>query len=279
MHSLFNPFHEIASQCLVKVPAFVAEDTDKASLVVSTKEDGDPSTAVDILAEDIACDVLKALSGQIDFYSEERGYLIKSNNPEYLIQMDPVDGTYLALRQLPGSCMAITAFRNGQMKPVCALVADYYNGDIYWADETGSTLNGKPVHPSNRKTLREALVSTCYGKRSRFGKILDDPRFIDKTFWISTNGGILDMVRVATGQIDAYLDLMLGYKTYDFSAGAYIAEKAGACVTNEHGEPLIYPEDVNQRCKFIIAANKELLGEIIQDTVYNDQTPLRKSAG
>lgn len=271
MHSLFNPFHEIASRCLTRIPAFIAENTDKASSVVGIKEDGDPSAAVDILAEDIACDVLKVLRGRIDLYSEERGYLIKSNNPEYLIQMDPVDGTYLALRQLPGSCIAITAFRNGQMKPVCALVADYYNGDIYWADETGSTLNGKPVHPSNRKTLREALVSTCYGKRSRFGKILDDPRFIDKTFWISTNGGILDMVRVATGQIDAYLDLMLGYKTYDFSAGTYIAEKAGACVANERGEPLLYPKDVNQRCKFIIAANKELLSEIVQAAAKNDK--------
>ena len=267
MHSLFHPFREIASRCLIQIPALITEHTNKASSIKNVKEDGDPSTMADILAEDIAYDVLSKLDEKLDFYSEERGYLIKTENSNYIIQMDPIDGTFMALRQLPGACMAITAFQKAGMKPVCALVADYYNGDIYWADENGSTLNGKPIHTSNRKTLGEAFISTCYGKKSRFGKILDDTRFVDKAFWISTNGGILDMARVATGQVDAYLDLMLGYKAYDFSAGAYIAEKAGACVTNEFGEPLIYPENPELRCKFIIAANKELLEEIIQSAV------------
>lgn len=257
-------FYEIANKCLKKIPEFISEYTDRASVAEQMKSDGDPSTLADIMAENIAYDILSKIDENIDFYSEERGYLLKSDESKYIVQMDPIDGTFMALRQLPGACMAITAFLKEGMRPIEALVADYYNGDIYWADQTGSFLNDKPIHPSNRTKLEEAFISTCYGKMSRFGKILDDPRFIGNTFWISTNGGILDMVRVASGQVDAYLDLMLGYKTYDFSAGAYIAEKSGACVTNEYGEPLVYPDDPDMRCKFIIAANKELLDEILK---------------
>lgn len=263
MISFRQPFYEIARECLAKVPNLIVNRIEDASSVERIKDDGDPSTMADMLAEEIACKILSVLDFDVDLYSEERGYLLKSDASEFVIQMDPIDGTYLALRRLPGACMAITVFSKKDMKPVAALVADYYNGDIYWADENGSLLNGEPVRPSTRKTLEEAVVSTCYGKRTRFGRILDDARLVGRAFWVSTNGGILDMVRVATGQIDVYLDLMLGFKPYDFSAGAFIAEKAGACVVDEYGEKIVYPADPNQRCKFIIAANKDLLRAII----------------
>ncbi|NBJ83004.1 hypothetical protein D5274_14350 [bacterium 1XD42-94] len=259
-------FYNIATQCLKEIPEFIRNSAD-ASKIQNIKADNDPTTLADILAENIAYNQLKKLGDNIDFFSEERGYLLKSNHPQYLIQMDPIDGTFMALRQLPGACMAITAFLIEGMKPIEALVADYYNGDIYWANQMQSCLNDKKISPSKCTKLEQAFVSTCYGKRSRFSKILEDPRLANRTFWISTNGGILDMVRVATGQVDAYLDLMLGYKPYDFSAGAFIAQQAGAIVTDGEGNTLTYPSDPNVRCKFIIASTRELVDDIL---LYND---------
>lgn len=255
-------FYSIANQCLREIPDFINNSVD-ASRIENIKADNDPTTLADIMAEDIAYNQLKMLGNNIDFFSEERGYLLKCDRPKYFVQMDPIDGTFMALRQLPGACMAITAFLVEGMQPIEALVADYYNGDIYWADQEKSCLNNKKISPSKCKKLEQAFVSTCYGKRSRFNKILDDPRLVNRAFWISTNGGILDMVRVATGQVDAYLDLMLGYKTYDFSAGAFIAQQAGAVVTDGVGNKLVYPKDPNLRCKFIIASTRELVDDIL----------------
>ena len=51
---------------------------------------------------------------------------------------------------------------------------------------------------------------------------------IKPVYWLNTTGRILSMVWVGTGQVNAYFDLMLGYKLYDFVAGAYIANMAGA---------------------------------------------------
>lgn len=78
------------------------------------------------------------------------------------------------------------------------------------------------------------------------------------------------MARVANGQVDACLDLMLGYKPYDFSAGAFIAKQAGAIVTDEYGNDLIYPSDPNVRCKFIIASTREL----VDDIIFNNKSKL-----
>ena len=60
---------------------------------------------------------------------------------------------------------------------------------------------------------------------------------------------------------------MLGYKPYDFSAGAFIAQQAGAIVTDGEGNTLTYPSDPNVRCKFIIASTRKLVDDIL---LYND---------
>ena len=86
---------------------------------------------------------------------------------------------------------------------------------------------------------------------------------VGTVFWTETTGSMLSMARVATGQVDAYWDLMLGYKPYDFAAGASVAEAAGAIVTAPDGSPLQYPQDLDHRCKFIIAANKALHSAIL----------------
>ena len=231
----------IATRCLTEIPKVTGSSS--GGEIVATKADGDPSTKAD---------------------TEERGYLIDNPKAEYAVHLDAIDCTFLALRGLPGACVAASVFGIEDMNPIAAIIGDYSSGDAYWATDGGSFLNGKPIRPSTVRKLRDAYVTTCYGKASRFASILDKRGFAGTVFWFGTTSGMLDMARVAAGQIDAYFDLMLGYKIYDFAAGAFIAEKAGAVVTNEEGRPLRYPRDPTKRTKFIIAATDGLLQDILK---------------
>jgi fructose-1,6-bisphosphatase/inositol monophosphatase family enzyme len=234
--------------------------------VASIKADGDATIVAELRAEDVVLDLIRRSGAPVRLHSEERGFLLNPAEPEYVVLLDPIDGTFLAQRALPGSCVAISVHEASNMRALAAVIGDYFTGDVYWATTAGAYRNGDAIKPSKVTNLNDAFVSTCYGKASRIGAMLENPRLVGTIAWTETTGSMLSMVRVGTGQVDAYWDLMVGYKPYDFAPAAFIAETAGAIVTDAKGNALRFPADLNERCKFIIAANQELHTAILRAT-------------
>ncbi len=255
---------EAIGECLGEVPQLLG--TPEGRRIVRVKTDGDPTLQAEIYIEDVITRFVSATQVRVRLHSEERGLLLDATDPEFVILLDPIDGTYLAERGLPGACIGISVHDANTMNPVAAVLGDYFSQDVFWGSTEGAYRNGIAIRPSDTSRLSAAFVSTCYGKASRIGSLLDKGGPTKKVWWLETTGSMLAMARVGTGQIDAYWDLMLGYKPYDFAAGAYIAAAAGAIVTDPSGAPLTYPGNLDLRCKFIIAANDRLLRESIEAT-------------
>jgi fructose-1,6-bisphosphatase/inositol monophosphatase family enzyme len=253
----------IIERCIVEIPRSL--ETKAGREIVAVKPDGDPSLQAEILCENLVTQKLEELALPVILYSEEQGYLIKRRDARFVVLLDPIDGTFFALRKLVGGCIGISVHEASTMNPVAAVVGDYCHKDLYWASPEGAFHNGEPIQVSRVTDIDKAFISTNYGKYSRFGKMLDRVGVVEGAGWVETTGSILSMVRVATGQIDAYFDFMLGYKPYDFAAGAYIASMAGAIVTDEKGSELHLPADFSTRCKFIIASSKPLHKFIINN--------------
>lgn len=251
-----NKLRPLIRKCLREIQNSLTNQT--SSEITAIKPDGDPTTIADLLAENIVAEQLKKLDFPFKLYSEEKGYIIDRPEAKFTILLDPIDGTFFAIRGIPGGCIGISVHEASTMNPIAAILGDYYNTDLYWASAEGAFHNNKPIHVSGTKDINKAFISTCYGKYSRFGKMLNRVGIVEGAQWIETTGSMLSMVRVATGQIDAYFDLMLGYKSYDFAPGAYIAKMAGAIVTDEEGNELHFPYDLDVRCKFIIASSRPL---------------------
>lgn len=256
------PLRAIVASCCEDVPKLIR--TGKGADVVVIKPDEDPAIKAELHVENLVSYMLSKQSIPLSLYSEESGYLLHAPRARYVVLLDPIDGTFLAIRNLPGSCIAISVHDAKTMEPVAAMVGDYYSQDIYWATSEGAFKNGTSIHPSSVTTLDKAYISTCYGKASRIPLMLAKKGIVNKAFWIETTGTMLSMVWVGTGQVDVYLDLMLGYKPHDLAAGAYIAKMAGAVVTDELGNDLRYPADLTTRCKFVIAANEKLHSAIMR---------------
>lgn len=254
-------FREAVNKCLNDVPKLIRSKS--GTKIYNIKQNNDPTIKAELYAEDVLFSILSREKIPVEFYSEERGYLLQSPGAKYLVLLDPIDGTFLALRNLSGASIGISVLDLDTMEPLAAMVGDYYSKDVYWATNAGALRNGKPMRPSRVQDLDQAFISTCYGKMGRFDLMLAGKGLVKPFYRLNITAGILSMVWVGAGQVDAHFDLMLGHRPYDFVAGAYIAGIAGAIVTNEQGEKLIFTKDVNKRYKFIIAANKKLHAQIL----------------
>ena len=73
---------------------------EKGTEIVKIGADGTPTKRIDLIAENIAINSLEKKCSAI-LISEEIGYKQIGNNPKYIIVLDPIDGTYNALNDIP----------------------------------------------------------------------------------------------------------------------------------------------------------------------------------
>jgi myo-inositol-1(or 4)-monophosphatase len=108
-----------------------------------------------------------------------------------------------------------------------------------------ATLQGRPIHVSDRTQISEAIVAIGFfkdvGSMNRsledFGKIMHKVRKIRLT-----GSAALDTSYVACGRFDAYIEY--GIKLWDIAAGQLLLESAGGSV---HSKPASEPHSYNVR--------------------------------
>ncbi|WP_231699705.1 MULTISPECIES: inositol monophosphatase family protein [Corynebacterium] len=172
--------------------------------------------------------------------SENAGYA------DVLWVVDPIDGTVNFMYGVPAYAVSVAATYDGI--PVAGAIADVCAGTVYStamgagviispiegdgeATTTADSLNTVP-QPSDPADLRTALIATGFayhaGRRASQAKLLT--QVLPKVRDIRRIGSAaLDLVRVATGEVDGYYEHGLG--PWDHAAGSLIAARAGAQVT------------------------------------------------
>ena len=108
--------------------------------------------------------------------------------------------------------------------------------DELFATEKGkpATLQGKPIHASNRAELSEAIVAIGFFKSTetinrglqQFGQIIHQVRKMRLM-----GAAALDVAYVACGRYDAYIEN--GIRLWDIAAGQFILENAGGRVESK----------------------------------------------
>jgi myo-inositol-1(or 4)-monophosphatase len=158
---------------------------------------------------------------------------------EYRWVVDPIDGTVNFAYGIPHACVSIALQRRAE-NPKTAGYEDGYQslvGVVYdpFCDElwTGihggaARLNGKVIHVSRRRKLREAIVSVGFAKtRQNLQATL--PYFIDLVHHVRKlrimGSAALALTYVANGRFDAYIEQ--GIHLWDIAAGGLILECAG----------------------------------------------------
>ncbi|WP_017980973.1 bifunctional NADP phosphatase/NAD kinase [Methanocaldococcus villosus] len=260
---------------------------EKAEEIVKIGADGTPTRRIDIIAENIAINVLKKFGGVL--ISEEIGLEI-FNNFNYIYILDPIDGTYNALKSIPlySTSIAIIKIKNEHKETLenlnkeelgnfiknhytiddikLGVVKNLATGEIYYAIKgEGCYLKSenqkKRLYVSKVKKLKEATIGLSPYGLSNNGllEFLKERRARRIRLFGST---ALELCFVANNALDAYVNINNNSRLCDIAAGYIICKEANAIVTDKNGKPLNLKIDLFSKTSLIVS-NKHLHKKLI----------------
>jgi len=254
-------------------------------------EGGDVTFRIDEHAESRMEAFLADRAPEVSFFSEDRGLVSAAGDrAEWVLVVDPIDGTRPALAGLESCCVSVAAAPLGSEPTMgdvqVGCVLEVKSGRAFVA-ERGEGLEPTANLSANRSLER---MFWTYGFRGRPARALIEV-LCDLIDGSSVGGGTFDlgsatydMTRIATGQLDAYVEpgsrmiddvpavraefervgggSVLNNSPYDLAAAAICLEEAGAIVTDAYGEPLaarpLLGSDHEFQMSCVAAANREL---------------------
>lgn len=190
----------------------------------------DFSTDQDIFSEKKLVKGLKEIK-DVSIYSEEAN--IKPKSTLFWV-VDPIDGTKNYYSGLP--LWAINVALYDSLKKVILLGVVYFPclDRLFSAyKDGGATCNDKKLRPSLVKSLKEATLLAELPTPDNKFKSLDGFLKLYLKFYRVRSWGIASSIcYVASGAVDAYLDLSGTTKSFDIFAPIIIAQEAGCVVNN-----------------------------------------------
>jgi myo-inositol-1(or 4)-monophosphatase len=252
---------------------------------------GDVTFRIDERAEARMEAFLAERAPRFAFYSEDRGLVSPAGDrAEWVLVVDPIDGTRPALAGLESCCVSVAAARldseptMGDVEVGC--VTELKSGRSFVAERGGGLEPG--ARCSENRSLERMFWT--YGFRGRparalvevLAELIDASSVGGATFDLGS--ATYDMTRVVTGQLDAYVEpgprivddvpgmraefervgggAVLNNSPYDLAAAALCLIEGGAIVTDAYGRPLTERPLLGSSHEFqmscVAAANAEL---------------------
>ncbi|MBS7639320.1 MAG: inositol monophosphatase family protein [Candidatus Bathyarchaeia archaeon] len=239
--------------------------TSKAGENVGLGFGGDKTKFIDAVSEDAALKYLERSGVSCVFVGEECGVKEIGSSPEFYLIVDGVDGTSNAVRGIRFASASIAMSPTKWLGDIeAAVVIDLFDGGLYSAIKgKGAEYNGRPIKPSDIRSLKDAIVSIDVS-RSRKSIKRTAPIMGRVKGLRSLGSASLEICHVASGLLDAYIDLRDMLRTIDFAAGMLIVREAGGLFLQPSGEEIPnVPLTEVRRFSVIASANRNIFDEII----------------
>jgi myo-inositol-1(or 4)-monophosphatase len=262
---------------------------------------GDVTFAIDEVAESELERWISEHAPNVAFYSEDRGLVEPAGAAEYVLVVDPIDGTRPAMAGFESACTSVAlaplgADANPRMGDVsAAAIVEIKSGAKFVAGRGQGLESDVPVVLSPATDLSRLFWT--YGFRGRparatvevLGDLIDLSSVGGGTFDLGS--ATYDMTRVVTGQLDAYVEpgprmveeiggmraafeavgdgAVLNNSPYDLAAAALICTEAGAIVTDASGSALddrpLLGSGTEFQMSVITSANRELHDALVAE--------------
>ncbi|MHB9149436.1 MAG: inositol monophosphatase family protein [Thermoleophilia bacterium] len=267
---------------------------------------GDTTFAIDQLAEEFLAEYLTEKSLPVAVYSEDRGHVAFGRPPaEYVLIVDPIDGTRPAAAGFEAACVSVAAARAGE-RPVMAdvvygVVTEIKEGGVFSAVRGGGvhiTSPGgseRPLSISANTDLSRLFWTIGFRGRPAVELATALGGLIDRS---SVDGAVFDigsatysMTRILTGQLDAYIDVgprmielapwlearfrevgkgsVLNNSPHDVAASALILQEAGCVVTDAAGRSLddrpLLGSDMSHQMSVVASAGPDLHQALLEE--------------
>ena len=195
----------------------------------------DPVSDADREAERVIRELLSAERPDDGLVGEEGSHIEGEHSRRWIV--DPLDGTVNFLYGLRAWGVSI-ALEDEEGLAV-GVVFNPVSRECFAAERgKGATVNGGPIHVTDRRSLEGAMVATGFSyesaRRAEQASILVEllPRIRDIR---RAGGASLDLAYVAAGRVDGYYER--GVQIWDVAAGLLIVREAGGVTADMDGEP------------------------------------------
>ncbi len=259
-------------------------------------EGGDVTFAIDERAEAFTQEFLARRASDVAFYSEDRGLVEPAGEAAWVLVVDPIDGTRPAMAGFEAACVSVAAAplhsepTMGDVEAGC--IVEIKSGQAFVAER------GRGLKPVARLSANQDVGRAfwTYGLRGRparaiaevLGELIDASSVGGATFDLGS--ATYDMTRIATGQLDAYVEpgprlveevpgmraefervgggAVLNNSPYDLAAAVLCLQEAGAVVTDARGGSLAERPLLGSGYEFqmscVAAANQGLHAQILE---------------
>jgi myo-inositol-1(or 4)-monophosphatase len=276
---------------------------------------GDVTFAIDAEAEAFLEGWVAAHAPTVAFYSEDRG-MVKSDpahpDAEWVLVVDPIDGTRPALAGLEAACTSVALAPLGDGEPtmgdvVEGAVVEIKSGEWFSAVRGEGCRASKPIALSANTDLDRLFWVYGFTRRPARAVVEVIAELIDRS---SLGGGVFDLgsatfdlTRILTGQLDAYVEPgarmvaevpgmreefarvggghVVNNSPYDLAAATLCLEEGGAVITDASGGALAPYRLLGSGPEFhisCVAAGSPALHTMLIDAVERGMERLRSSA-
>ena len=219
-------------------------------------------------AEDIIIKGLTDSGPGFEIITEERPSFIIHPAPSYRIVIDPVDGSTNVERGIMTAAVSLAVLPiDTPISPEYvqwALVGELFSGTVYQAQRgVGAFRNGQRCQVSATKRLEECLAGMNFDGRDvdALRKLVVEPPTLGKVR--RTGSSAMDIVYVANGAYDAYIDIGDVITAESFLASLSIVLQAGGVVSDEHGNNLRHVINLTEGFSLVVAGTRELHQAIV----------------
>lgn len=222
----------------------------------------------DYEAEEIIIKELTESGIGFEIVTEERPVLCTSDAPTYRIVIDPVDGSMNVSRGVMTAGVALAVLPiDAPITPTnvqWALVGELYSGTVYQAQQGGGAFrNGHRCQVSRATRFAECMAGVNFDGRDTetLHKLIIQQPPLGRVR--RSGSSAMDIVYVASGAYDAYIDIGNVLTAESFLASLSIVLEAGGIVTAQHGQPLRNATNLREVFSLVAAGTQELHAEIL----------------
>ncbi len=203
-----------------------------------------------------------------EIMTEERPVFTTSSTPQYRIIVDPIDGSTNVSRGIMTAAVSLAVLSiDAPLVPEqvqWALVGELFSGIVYQAQRDGGAFcNGMRCRVSKTKRLDECLAGMNFDGRDLQTEMKLLTRHPATGNIRRTGSSATDLVYVASGAYDAYIDIGDIITAESFLAACSIVREAGGIISDQSGKPLRPIANLTEGYSLIAAGTKELHQEIV----------------
>ncbi len=227
------------------------------------KKDGDVTWKIDIFANELLINKLKDYDIPCSIVSEENERINLVEEPEYVIIIDPLDGSYNFVSNIPFASISVAVSRykrNATMKDIFySIVSNIFKDETFEARKgIGSYLNKSRIFIEEKSS--EDLTGVVYTDDvDKVSKLLRQYKRIR-----ILGAASLEISYIASNRLDFFVDIRNHLRNVDIAAAYLILKEAGGYIVDLNGKEFDCEINRIRKISLICSRSEEICRRILK---------------